>query len=182
NFRPYSQVSLGNGYLIGTTPWNGTTPASSTLAGLHDHLEEKAFSYQALVPSWNEVDYWNGSHWLNQVPVDDFKAVAYSQRLNTHHGILQTQYDWVDGDKLTHISVESFISRQIPGLGVVQFSFTPNYGVEAGPITVSFPIGGAVGEPFVWEGAALPGPISIRQAGVSADHRGSWGVSRLRES
>src|SRR5262249_33453632 len=53
SFQPYSQVSLGNGYLIGSTPWNGTAPASSTLAGLYDHLEEKAYSYQALVPSWN---------------------------------------------------------------------------------------------------------------------------------
>src|SRR5215472_2786724 len=182
NFRPYSQVSLGNGYLIGATPWNGTASTSSTLAGLYDHLEEKAYSYQAQVPSWNEVDYWNGSHWLNQAPVDGFKAVAYSQRLNTYHGVLQTQYDWVDGDKLTHISVESFISRQIPGLGVVQFSFKANYGVEAGPITVSFPLGGAVGEPFVWEGAALPGPIPIRKVGLSADHRGFWVVSRLRDS
>src|SRR5262249_43209179 len=145
------------------------------------HLEEKAYSYQALVPSWNEVDYWNGSHWLNQVPVDEFKAVAYSQRLNTYHGILQTQYDWVDGDKLKHLSIESFISRQIPGLGVVRFSFTPKYGVEAGPITVSFPLGGTVGEAFVWEGATLPGPIPIRKVGANADHRRFWAVSKLRD-
>ncbi len=181
SFRPYSQVSLGNGYLVGATPWNGTAPTLSTVVSLYDHLEEKAYSYQALIPSWNEVDCWNGSHWLNQVALDEFRAGNYRQSLNTYHGTLQTQYDWVDGEKVTHVSVESFVARQVPGLGIVQFSFTPNYGVEAGPLTISFPLGGAETESFSWEGMTLPGAIPIRKVGVSADHHGFWAVSKLRD-
>src|SRR5215472_7365516 len=49
DFRKYYPVSLGNGYLICATPWNGTAAASSTVVGLYDHLEENAFSYQALI-------------------------------------------------------------------------------------------------------------------------------------
>jgi protein-glucosylgalactosylhydroxylysine glucosidase len=182
NFRQYSPVSLGNGYLVAATPWNGTIPTSSTVVGLYDHLEQKDYSYQALIPSWNEVDYWNGSHWLNQqLPSDEFKAVAYRQSLNMFQGTLQTQYDWVDGDKITHIIVESFVARQVPWLGIVHFSFTPNFGVEAGPLTVSFPLGGPEAEPFIWEGMTLPGAIPIRKVGMSADHHGFWAVSKLRD-
>lgn len=179
-FSEYSPVSLGNGYLVGATPWNGTAPTSSAIVGLYDHLEEGSYSYQALIPCWNELDYWNGSHWLNQLPVDVFRAAGYRQNLDTYHGILQTQYDWVDADKVTHITVESFIARDVPGRAVVQFSFTPNYGVEAGPITVSFPLGGGEGEAFNWEGMNLPGAIPTHKVGVNADHRGFWAVSKLR--
>lgn len=181
NYRQYSQVLMGNGFLIGTTPWNGAAPTSSTLAGLYDHLEERAYSYQALIPSWNGVDYWNGSHWLNQVPPGEFSAAAYQQKLDTYHGILQTEYDWADGDKVTHVTVESFVARQDPGLGVVVFSFTPKYGVEVGPITVSFPLGGDEAEAFVWEGMALPGALPLRKVGLDPDHRGFWAVCRTRD-
>jgi len=181
SFRPYSQISLGNGDLIGATPWNGTAPTSSTVVGFYDHLEEKAYSYQALIPSWNEVDYWNGSHWLNQVPADEFRTSGYRQVLDTYHGTLCTQYDWMDGDKVTHISVESFVARQAPGLGIVQFTFNPNYGVEAGPVTVSFPLGGAEAESFVWEGVTLPSAIPIRKVDATTDQRGFWAVSKLRD-
>lgn len=181
DFRNYSQVSLGNGYLIGATSWNGTAPASSTISGLYDHLEENAYSYQALIPSWNEVDYWDGSHWLNQVSREEFKAAGYRQDLDTQHGLLRTQFDWADASKSTHVNVESLVARDLPGLGVVRFSFTPNYGVEAGPITVSFPLAGGDGEPFVWEGMALPGAISIQKVGLNADHRGFWAVSKTRD-
>jgi trehalose/maltose hydrolase-like predicted phosphorylase len=181
NYRQYAQVLMGNGFLIGATPWNGAAPTSSTLVGLYDHLEQRAYSYQPLIPSWNEVDYWNGSHWLNQVRQDEFNADAYQQKLDTHHGILQTQYDWTDGKQVTHVSVESFVAQQEPGLGVVRFSFTPIYGVEAGPVTVSFPLGGGEAEPFVWEGMTLPGALPLRKVGVDPDHRGFWVVCRTRD-
>lgn len=181
DFRNYSQVSLGNGYLIGATSWNGTAPTSSTVSGLYDHLEESAYSYQALVPSWNEVDYWDGSHWLNQVPSEEFKATGYRQDLDTQHGLLHTQFDWVDAGKSTQVSVESFVTRNVPGLGVVKFSFVPKYGVAVGPVTVSFPLAGGDGEPFVWEGMALPGAIPIQKVGQSADHQGFWAISKTRD-
>jgi trehalose/maltose hydrolase-like predicted phosphorylase len=181
NYRQYSQVLMGNGFLIGTMPWNGTAPTSSTLVGLYDHLEEKSYTYQPLIPSWNEVDYWNGSHWLNRVPPAEFKATGYQQRLDAYHGILLTQYDWVDGDGATHVNVESLVARQIPELGIVLFSFTPKYGVEVGPVTVSFPLAGGEAESFVWEGMTLPGALQIRKVGLDPDHRGFWVVSKTRD-
>src|SRR5260370_8677269 len=99
NLRQYSQVSLGNGYLVGATPWNGAAPTSSTVVGLYDHLEEKAYIYQALIPSWNEVYYWNGSHSLNQFALAQFRAVNNRQSLNTYHVPLQMQYDAFDCEK-----------------------------------------------------------------------------------
>ena len=181
NYRQYPQVLMGNGFLIGTTPWNGTAHTSSTLVGLYDHLQVKSYNYQALIPSWNEVDYWNGSHWLNRVPPSEFKATSYEQRLDTYHGILQTQYDWEDGDRVTHVNVESFIARQIPGLGIVRFSFTPKYGVEVGPVTVSFPLAGDEAESFVWEGMTLPGAILVHKVGMEPVRRGFWAVSKTRD-
>jgi len=38
--------------------WNW--PASSTISRHYDHKEENTYSYQALIPSWNEADYWMG--------------------------------------------------------------------------------------------------------------------------
>jgi trehalose/maltose hydrolase-like predicted phosphorylase len=181
NYGQYSEVLMGNGFLIGATSWNGTAPSSSTLVGLYDHLQDKSYSYQALIPSWNEVDYWNGSHWLNRVPPADFKATSYRQRLDTNHGILQTQYDWEDGGRVTHVNVESFVARQIPGLGIVKFSFTPKYGVEVGPVTASFPLAGDEAEPFVWEGMTLPGALPVLNVGLDPDRRGFWAVSKTRD-
>ena len=181
NYGQCPQVLMGNGYVIGSTPWNGTAPTSSALVGLYDHLEGKAFSYQALIPSWNELDYWNGSHWLNRVPRDEFKATGYRQRLDTYQGILQTRYDWVDGDKVTHVKVESFVARQTPGLAVVLFSFTANYGVEVGPVTVSFPLAGSDAENFAWEGMTLPDALPVGKVGLDTDHQGFWAVSRTRD-
>jgi trehalose/maltose hydrolase-like predicted phosphorylase len=181
NYRQYSQVLMGNGFLIAATPWNGTAQTSSTLAGLYDHLQDKSYSYQALIPSWNEVDYWNGSHWLNRVPPVEFRATSYQQSLDTRHGILQSQYDWEDGDRVTHVNVESFVARQIPGLGIVKFSFTPKYGVEVGPVTVSLPLAGDEAEPFVWEGMTLPGALPVYRVGLDPDRRGFWAVSKTRD-
>ena len=181
DFRHYHPVLLGNGYLVLATSWNGTSPTSSSVVGLYDHLEEKAYSYQGLVPSWNEVDYWNGSHWLNQLPVDEFNATSYRQSLDLRRGILLTQHDWVDGPRITHVEVESFTARQVAGLGVVRFSFTPSYGVEAGPITVSFPLGGGDAQPFVWEGMPLPEAPPIGRVEGDSDRRGFRITSSTRD-
>ncbi|HET9177274.1 MAG TPA: hypothetical protein VFQ24_02845 [Terriglobia bacterium] len=171
-FSNYLPTLLGNGYLSAATRWNGTSAAEATLAGLYDHLEQNSYSYQALIPSWNNFDYWNGSHWLDQIPADSIQMQGYLQTLDMHSGVLTTRFDWVDANHRTHVNIEEFLSRRNSHLGVVQIELTPDYGVEAGPVTFSFPVGGETGPPFVWEGAELPGAIPIREARADSDRQG----------
>jgi trehalose/maltose hydrolase-like predicted phosphorylase len=181
SFSNFPSTLLGNGFLLTATPWNGTSPSEATLAGLYDHLEENSYAYQALIPSWNEIDYWNGAHWANAVSPNTFVARGYLQTLDAYRGVLSTQYDWVDSGRQTRVQTEEFISRLKPHLGVVRIYLTPEYGVEVGPMTVSFPLGGAGGPPFVWEGARLPGAIPIRSVRADDDRLGFLALSETRD-
>ena len=172
SYSNYLPTLLGNGYLSTSTPWNGTSASAAVLAGLYDHLEQNSYAYQALVPSWNGFDYWNGSHWLDSLSPAKAHLEGYLQTLDIHHGLLTTRFDWVDGDHVTHIRIIEFASRQEPHLGVVQVELTPDYGVTVGPVTFSFPLGGEIGPPFVWEGAELPGAIPISSVRADGDLHG----------
>jgi len=181
SFSHYFPTLFGNGFLFCATPWNGTSASASTLAGLYDHLEQKAYAYEALIPAWNEVDYWNGSHWLDHVSPQALEMQGYLQTLDTRRGVLSTRYDWVDSNHRTRVETEEFASRERPQVGVVRVRLTPNYGVEVGPVTVTFPLGGGPDSPFIWEGAQLPGPIPIRDAQADSDSRGFVAHSATRD-
>jgi len=181
SFSNSSSTLLGNGYLLGATPWNGTSASEATLAGLYDQLEENSFPYQALIPSWNGIDYWNGTHWIDAFSSRAIDAHGYLQMLDAYRGVLSTRYDWVDSNRLTRIETEEFASRPNPHLAVVRISIIPQYGVEAGPVTVSFPLGCETGRPFVWEGAQLPGSIPIRQVQADKDRLGFVAISQTRD-
>ena len=180
-FTPYSPTLLGNGYLFDSSSWEGTNSSEASLAGLYDHLEQKSYTYQALIPSWSGVDYWNGSHWLNEVPAESVQASGYLQCLDARNGILSTRYDWQDANHGTHLEVEEFISRENLHLGVTHIEITPDFGVEVGPVTVSFPLGGGEAPAFVWEGANLPVAIPILKAESDPDHHGFLAISRTRD-
>jgi trehalose/maltose hydrolase-like predicted phosphorylase len=181
SFSNSSSTLLGNGYLFGATPWNGTSASEATLAGLYDQLEENAYPYQALIPSWNGIDFWNGTHWVNALSAQAIDAQGYLQVLDAYRGVLSTSYDWVDSNHLTRVETQEFVSRPNSRLAVVRISITPQYGVEVGPVTVSFPLGGETGPPFVWEGAELPGSIPIRQIQADNDRRGFVAISQTRD-
>src|SRR5579883_3252734 len=117
---------------------------------------------------WNEVDYWDGSKWLNAGSPETFRASSYLQELDAYHGLLSTRYDWLNNGRRTGVEARIFVCRQNPHLGVVRFQVTPHYGVEVGPVTVSFPVGGNT-DAFVWEGAKIPGAIPIRHVQVDQD-------------
>ncbi len=134
-FAPYNPTLLGNGYLFDASSWEGTNSSEASLAGLYDHLEQRSYTYQALIPSWSGVDYWNGSHWLNEMSIDSVQAGGYRQNLDTRNGILSTRYDWQDASHSTHVEVEEFVSRENLHLGVTHIQVTPDFGVEVGPIT-----------------------------------------------
>jgi trehalose/maltose hydrolase-like predicted phosphorylase len=94
NYTNYLPVFLSNGFLFGATTWNGTSAGAATLAGLYDHLQQDSYPYQALIPSWSEVDFFNGSHWLNQVR--EMQVEGYDQQLDGLHALLRTHYRWID--------------------------------------------------------------------------------------
>jgi trehalose/maltose hydrolase-like predicted phosphorylase len=180
SYARYLPAFVGNGYLFTATEWNGTAASEAVLAGLYDHLEGNSYPYQALIPAWNEVDYWNGSHWLNGFLPAELDARSYTQQLDTYRALLTTHYEWVDGPYTTEISVLTFADRQIPGLGVVRIRITPHYGGNVGPVTVAFPVGGPETS-FMWEGAQLPGAFAVRHATMDPDHGGFVAESSSRD-
>src|SRR5437588_5731893 len=65
--QPYTSAYLGNGAIgLETTPL-ATTPSRCFLAGVYDESAGDVPRI-ASVPAWNEVDVYNGSHWLNAAP------------------------------------------------------------------------------------------------------------------
>ncbi len=181
NYSDYGATLTGNGYLLSASAWNGTVPAIAMLAGVYDHLQQGSYPYQAVVPAWSEVDYFNGCRWLNQARPGDGRLAAYLQVLDARRGTLRTRYDWNDCNRTTHVQVVAFPARQEPHLGVVRFTVTPEYGVTAGPVTFSFPLGGPKDAEYVWEGAMLPGPLPITKIEPDADGRGFLAVSHTRD-
>ncbi len=181
NYGDYSPTLIGNGYLLGATPWNGITAGEATLAGVYDHLQEKSYAYQPLIPSWNEVDYFDGLHWLGRTRRDKADLSGYLQTLDILRGVLTTQYHWDDSGRSTGVEVTEFPLRQERHLGVVRLAVTPDYGVTVGPVTFSFPLGGPDGAAFAWEGATLPGPVLIRKVEADADGRGFVAIAETRD-
>jgi trehalose/maltose hydrolase-like predicted phosphorylase len=181
NFSDYAATLLGNGYLLGATSWNGAAAATSALAGVYDNLQAGSYPYQALIPAWNEVDYFNGCTWLNQARPGDLRLAGYVQTLDARRGLLSTRYDWIDCNRTTHIEVTAFPARHERQLSAVRFSVTPDYGVTAGPVTISFPVGGPAEAGYVWEGAKLPGPVPITRVEPDPDGRGFIALSETRD-
>ncbi len=181
NYSDYGPTLSGNGYLLGATSWNGAAAATSALTGVYDHLLSGSYPYQALIPAWNEVDYFDGCKWLNQVRPADLSLRRYVQTLDTRRGVLSTSYDWIDCNHTTRIEVAAFPARHARHLGAVRFSATPDYGVTAGPVTFSFPVGGPADAGYIWEGAKLPGPIPITKVEPDTDGRGFIAISETRD-
>src|SRR5215470_3356929 len=179
SFAHYFSTLLGSAYLSASTPWNGTRATEMTLVGLYDDLEQDAYPYQAVIPT-PEINWWNGSHWLDQIEMDSLDARGYLQTLDMRHAVLSTRYGWVDSDRVTRVETEEFLSRESPYLAVLRVQFTPDYGVDVGPVTASFSLASNNVQPFVWEGAALPGPLPILSLERDTDRRGFVAVCQTR--
>ncbi len=181
NFRDYGSTLLGNGYLLSATAWNGTAAGETNLVGIYDELQGGSYAYQPLIPSWNEADYFNGSHWLNRVSRNEADLEGYDQTLDTLRGMLTTRYTWLDSNRRTQIEVTAFPARQEPHLAVVHMAVTPDYGVTVGPVTFSIPLGGPSDATYAWEGATLPGAVPIIRVEADSDGRGFVAVSETRD-
>ncbi len=134
SLQPYFPGYIGNGYFSLVTTQLGITDAPSYMARVFDHGKDDVPRI-AILPAWNGIDIHNGQNWLSKINPTDTNIASYHQRINMHHGILQTHYQWRDGEKVTEVDAESFVSRSNPHLAAVKLTVTPHY---SGLVSVSF--------------------------------------------
>jgi trehalose/maltose hydrolase-like predicted phosphorylase len=127
NFASYYPTYLANGYWSVASTLLGTAPALSFMAGVMDYTDGDV-SRPAALPSWNEIDYFDGGAWLNgDASLNAQTHASYRQTLNMHDGVLRTQYRWIDGARATEISVTCFVSESSPHLAVVRLELMPHF-------------------------------------------------------
>lgn len=126
DFKDYHPTYLANGYWSMASSVRGSDPTPAQMSGLMDYSPHDV-SRPAAIPSWNEIDYFDGDQWLNSAPVDRQSFTSYHQTLAMHDGTLQTRYRWRDGSRITDVSVESFVSQSDPHLGVASMQLTPHF-------------------------------------------------------
>jgi trehalose/maltose hydrolase-like predicted phosphorylase len=135
NFKPYYPAFTGNGHYSVSTSVTGTLPAESYMIKVYEQAEND-IPRIACLPEWNEINFYNGSKWLNDSYTDTTKFSGYQQQLNMYEGTVQTVYTWNDNGKTTLVNTVSFVSRSAPGIAVIRFEVVTNY---SGPVKISFP-------------------------------------------
>ena len=126
HFTQYYPTYLANGYWSAASSLLGTAPTVAHMVGIMDYSPGDV-SRPAAIPSWNEIDYFDGRSWLNSGTVGARTHTRYRQTLDMHDGVLRTNYRWIDGGRATDISVISFVSERSPHLGAVSVQVTPHF-------------------------------------------------------
>jgi trehalose/maltose hydrolase-like predicted phosphorylase len=126
NFAQYYPTYLANGYWSVASSLLGTSSTVAHMVGIMDYGPDDV-SRPAAIPSWNEIDYFDGGAWLNGGTVGAQTHADYRQTLDMHDGVLRTGYRWIDGERTTHVSVICFISERSPHLGVVSLELKPHF-------------------------------------------------------
>ena len=125
-FQPYFSSYIGNGHFsLASTPL-GITDAHSYMAKVYDHGPDD-IPRIAVIPAWNGIDIYDGEKWLSKITPDQETITAYSQRIDMYQGVMQTKYQWKNGNKVTDIEVESFVSRSNPNLAAIKMTIHPHY-------------------------------------------------------
>ncbi len=136
SLEAYTPAYLGNGHFSLAVSQLGTKPGESYMAWVYD-CGAGDVPRLAVLPAWNEVNFFNGKSWLNDVPLDKNTLRAYRQSLDMFNGYIETQYQWADGEKNTTVEIQTFVSRSHPELAAVKLQIIPHYSNQ---IKVSFPI------------------------------------------
>jgi trehalose/maltose hydrolase-like predicted phosphorylase len=155
NFAQYYPTYLANGYWSVASSLLGTAPTVAHMVGIMDYGADDV-SRPAAIPSWNEIDYFDGGAWLNGGTVGARTHADYRQTLNMHDGVLRTAYRWIDGERSTDVSVTCFISERSPHLGVVSLELTPRFSgvvrlrftLQSPPVPQRLPLGRMSAEQF----------------------------------
>jgi trehalose/maltose hydrolase-like predicted phosphorylase len=134
SFNNYTPASLGNGYFSIETSQLGSKPASSYMVWVYDKGNGDV-SRIARLPAWNEIDYYDGTNYLNKTELNPAKFPSYVQTLNMFNGVLNTKYKWNDNGKITTVETETFISRKRRNLAVIKFEITPFF---TGDVKIKF--------------------------------------------
>lgn len=134
NFDLYFPAYLANGYFSTTTSLRGTDSTPSYMIGVMDHSPDD-ITRPATIPSWGEVNYFDGSEWLNSAPVTKDRFHDYQQTLDRYNGRLDTHYTWMSGGRKTKISVQTLVSEASTHLGATKVTVTPDFD---GMVTLRF--------------------------------------------
>jgi len=126
NFSRYYPAYLANGHWSAATSLLGTAPTPAQMAGVMDY-DATDVSRPAAIPSWNGIDYFDGDAWLNDGTVGAQTHSHYRQTLDMRDGVLRTHYRWIDGARVTDVSVTCFVSESSPHLAVVSLELVPHF-------------------------------------------------------
>ena len=129
DFGLYFPTYLANGHFSTQTSLHGTDATLAYMAGLMDYTADDV-SRPAAIPSWTEIDYFDGKSWLNQSPVTAEVLQNYRQTLDMQVGTLSTQYTWVNGIKSTQISSQTFVSEKNTHEAATSLQITPAFSGE----------------------------------------------------
>lgn len=133
--QPYTPSYLGNGAVSLVTSPLATEPTRSFVAGLYDETPGDVPRI-ASAAAWNEIDVYNGVHWLNATPITG-AIEQYRQELDMHDGVLRTAYRWNDSGKPIELRITQFVSRDNPHLAAVEVTIRPEF---SGKIAVRLPL------------------------------------------
>jgi len=126
NFGLYYPTYLANGFFTTTSSLRGTDATLSYMVGVIDYTPGDA-PRPAALPSWAEMDYFDGSRWLNATPVTAGSFRDYRQTLQMYDGVLNTQYVFAGGGHATQVAVTTFVSEDAAHVGVTRLSLTPDF-------------------------------------------------------
>ena len=132
--EPYTPGFVGNGHFSLVTTRLGITNAESYMAWVYDHGQDD-IPRIAVIPAWNGIDLKNGGVSLSEITLSPSTIRSYTQQINMYDGTLDTKYQWINGENVTDVDTQSFVSRSNPHLAAVKLTITPHY---TGNLEVSF--------------------------------------------
>jgi len=126
DFGLYYPSYLANGFFTTNTSLRGNDATISYMVGVVDYTPGDT-PRPAALPSWAEMDYFDGSAWLNATPVTSDSFRDYRQTLQMYDGALNTQYVFASGAHATRVAVTTFVSEDKAHVGVTSLSVTPDF-------------------------------------------------------
>lgn len=135
--KTYFPTYIGNGHFSLSSSLLGCFPSESYMIKLYDHGRDD-IPRIACLPEWNEINYFNGEAWLNDINTNDSPEINdYTQKLDMYNGLLETSYSWDINDKKTDINILTFVSRKNQNVAVIRFELTTNF---SDTVKLTFPI------------------------------------------